>query len=127
MNERAAHWLGRADRALVAAARDLDAGDAESTVDHAYYAMFYVASACLEQEGLRFKKHRATHAAFGMRFAKTGRLDPVHHRWLLDAFDLRTTATYDVDRVIDREGAATALERAHAFRKAVARFLAETL
>ena len=108
MNERATHWLGRADRALVAAARDLDAGDAESTADHAYYAMFYVASACLEQEGLRFRRHR-------------------HHRWLLDAFDLRTTATYDVERVIDREGAATALERAHAFREAVARFLAETL
>jgi uncharacterized protein (UPF0332 family) len=125
MTERVRPLLDRADRALVAARRDLGAGDAESAVDHAYYAMFYAASACLEQDGLRFKKHSATHAAFGMRFAKTARLDPVLHRWLLQAFNLRTTATYDVERAVDREGVKIALERAASFVEAVARFLAK--
>jgi uncharacterized protein (UPF0332 family) len=126
MTDRVEHWLERADRALRAARRDLDDGDAESAADHAYYAMFYAASACLERDGLRFRKHSATHAAFGARFARTSLLDPTLHRWLLQAFLLRTTATYDIDQVIAREDAETALSRAVLFREAVAGFLAET-
>jgi len=125
LTERVRPLLDRADRALVAAKRDLDAGDTESAADHAYYAMFYAASAGLEQDGLRFKKHSATHAAFGARFAKTGRLDPGYHRWLLDAFDLRTTATYDVERTVDLKGVEVTLERAASFVDAIAQFIAK--
>ncbi|MUL35547.1 HEPN domain-containing protein [Gloeocapsopsis dulcis] len=38
---------------------------AEFAVSRAYYAMFYVAEALLEGEGLTFSKHSAVIAAFG--------------------------------------------------------------
>jgi uncharacterized protein (UPF0332 family) len=123
MNDRVGLLLARCERALAAGRRDLDAGDAESAADHAYYAMFYAASACLEREGLRFRKHSATHAAFGREFARSGRVDLLLHRWLLDAFDLRTHATYDMLSSVSTEDAETAVERAGRFRATVVRFL----
>lgn len=48
--------LDKAERAI-AAAEKLLTTDAESVVNRAYYAMFYVAEALLAERGLRFSKH----------------------------------------------------------------------
>ena len=40
----------------------------------AYHAMFYMAEAFLEGEELAFSKHSAVIAAFGQRFAQTGKV-----------------------------------------------------
>lgn len=58
--------------------------------------MFHAAEAVLLALGLELSTHSATHAAFGLHFSKTGRLAPQLHRYMLDAFDARLTADYDV-------------------------------
>jgi uncharacterized protein (UPF0332 family) len=69
----------------------------EFAASRAYYAMFYVACAYLAGEGLAFSSHSAVIAAFGQRFARTGRV-PVHfHRYLINAMDIRTKADYNIE------------------------------
>ncbi|WNN87549.1 HEPN domain-containing protein [Gloeocapsopsis dulcis] len=77
--------------------------------------MFYVASAYLEGEELAFSSHSAVIAAFGQRFARTGRV-PVHfHRYLINAMDIRTKADYNVEPNITKEDASQLIVRAQAF------------
>jgi len=61
--------------------------------------MFYVAEALLFEmkKGLTFRKHGGMHAAFGEHFAKKGELDPKFHGYLLDAFEGRLEADYNVE------------------------------
>ena len=66
-----ADLLAKADRRLIAAARDLEAGDIERSLSASYYAMFYAASAALESVEVARAKHSAVIAAFGEHFAKT--------------------------------------------------------
>lgn len=87
--------LEMARRAVEAAERSIAADDAATAANRAYYAMLYAAQAALAGEDVGVRSHGAVHAAFGARFAKTRRLDPALHRWLLDAFDLRLLADYD--------------------------------
>jgi uncharacterized protein (UPF0332 family) len=87
--------LERADAALGAARLALDAGDAETAANRAYYAMFHAASALLAAEGVSLQRHSAVHAAFGQRYVKSGRVDASHHRAILTASDLRQLADYD--------------------------------
>lgn len=95
MKEATRRFLDKAGRAIAAAERELASGDAEFSVARAYYAMFYVAEALLNEKGLRFKKHGGVHGAFGEHFAKAGALDAKYHRWLLAAFEKRITADYE--------------------------------
>ena len=52
------------------------------------YAMFYIAEAFLDGEGMSFSKHSAVIGAFGREFARTGRVPAEFHRFLIDAQDL---------------------------------------
>lgn len=87
--------LEMARRAVEAAERSIAADDAATAANRAYYAMLHAAQAALAGEDVEVRSHGAVHAAFGARFAKTRRLDPALHRWILDAFDLRLLADYD--------------------------------
>jgi uncharacterized protein (UPF0332 family) len=84
-----------AGRAIESARRSIVADDAATAANRAYYAMLYAAQAALAGENVDVRSHGAVHAAFGARFAKTARLEPRLHRWLLDASDLRLLADYD--------------------------------
>jgi uncharacterized protein (UPF0332 family) len=95
VNPQQLRLLEMARQALDAAQRNIAADDAATAANRAYYAMLYAAQAALAGEDVDVRSHGAVHAAFGARFAKTGRLDPRLHRWLLDAFDLRLLADYD--------------------------------
>ena len=64
-------------------------------VFRAYYAMFYVAEALLDHEGLAFSSHAAVISAFGQTFAKTSKLLNELHRQLIDAQAQRTRVDYD--------------------------------
>jgi uncharacterized protein (UPF0332 family) len=100
VKEETRKFLEKADRAIRAAEPLLDGGDAEFASGRAYYAMFYVAEALLNERGSRFQKHSAVHAAFGEHLVKTRQFDPKFHRWLLDAFDARLTTDYGIDSKI---------------------------
>ncbi len=95
MNPQQQRLLEVARRAFESAERSISADDAATAANRAYYAMLYAAQAALVGEEVEVRSNRAVHAAFGIRFAKTARLDPRLHRWLLDAFDLRLLADYD--------------------------------
>jgi uncharacterized protein (UPF0332 family) len=107
--------LRKAERAIGAAGRLLEAGDADFAAARVYYAMFYVAAALLGERGFRFKKHSGVHAAFGQHFASTGELDAKFHRWLLDAFDKRVFADYGVDIAVEREDVEQMMAQAREF------------
>jgi len=115
MKETGKRLFAKSVRAIAAARRELASGDAEFAVARAYYAMFYVAEALLNEKGLSFKKHGGVHGAFGEHFVKTGKLDSKYHRWLLAAFEKRITADYGVEDNITSEDAAETIAQAQEF------------
>jgi uncharacterized protein (UPF0332 family) len=80
----------------------------------AYYTMFYLAEALLLGEGLAFSKHTAVHAAFGERFAKTGRVPTDFHRYLIRGLEVRQLGDYSASPVSEGE-AAEQMARAERF------------
>ncbi len=86
--------------------------------------MFYVAEALLGEKGLRFKKHGGVHAAFGEHFAKTGVLNPKYHRWILQAFNKRVSADYDVEANLISEDVTALIQQAREFLQEAQRYLA---
>ena len=89
----------------------------------AYYALFYVAEALLNEEGQRFRKHGGVHAAFGRDFVKTGLFDAKYHRWLLAAFDDRITGDYGADANFTSDYVQQAIEQAREFLQEARRYL----
>lgn len=81
----------------------------------AYYAMFYIAEAFLEGEGLSFSKHSAVIAAFGREFAKPQRVPPDFHRFLIEAQELRTTGDYGQLNAVTSDQASEQIDRAELF------------
>jgi len=84
-------------------------------VSRAYYSMFYVAEVFLLEDGLAFSKHSAVIAAFGQRFAKTGRVPKEFHRYLIEGEDSRNVSDYDIRPDITPERAAEQIARAESF------------
>lgn len=123
MKEATAKFMEKAGRSLAAAERLTNTGDAEFAVGRAYYAMFYVAEALLNEKGLRFRKHGGVHGAFGEHFAKTGLLDQKYHRWLLEAFSKRVTGDYGVDTDLNSDDARTVIDQAQDFLQAAKEIL----
>jgi len=117
--------LEKAGRAIRAAEVLHGKGDAEFAAGRAYYAMFYVAEARLNEKALTFQKHGGVHGAFGEHFARTGQFDAKFHRWLLDAFDRRIQADYGLDAVVTSDEARTMIEQAREFLREGRRFLEE--
>jgi uncharacterized protein (UPF0332 family) len=64
-------------------------------VNRAYYAIFYVAEALLNEKDLRYAKHGTVHGAFAQHFIKTKIFDEKHHRLLTGAFRRRMLGDYD--------------------------------
>jgi uncharacterized protein (UPF0332 family) len=95
--------MTKAERALAAADRLLQDGDADFAVSRAYYGYFYIAEALLLSEGLEFTRHGQVVAQYGLHFAKNARLDVRFHRLLDRAFSLRQRADYDAAASLDVE------------------------
>ncbi len=66
MKEASRLLLEKAQRAIEAAKTLLvDGNYPDFSTGRAYYAMFYIAEALLEEKELRFSKHGGVHGAFG--------------------------------------------------------------
>ena len=125
MKEANVEFFKKAERAIQSAKRELKAGDTEASASRAYYAMFYVVEALLFEEGLVFKKHSAVHAAFGKHFAKTGKLDPKYHDWILEAFENRITSDYEIGSTISTEEVSIVIQQAHEFLDVARQYLSD--
>lgn len=110
-----ADLLWQASDSVGAARSLLDQGYAGYAASRAYYAMFYIAEAFLEGEGLSFSKHSAVISAFGERFAKTERIRPEFHRFLIEGQAVRNTGDYGIRGGVDKADAALQIDRATRF------------
>ena len=123
MKPESSKWLEKASHAIKAAEVTLQS-DVDSTAGRAYYAMFYCARALLCDKGLKdFAKHSAVHAAYGEAFAKNQVLDPKFHRWLLQSFDKRLKADYDLDCLLKKTDVELMIQQAREFLEAVRQYL----
>jgi uncharacterized protein (UPF0332 family) len=89
--------LEKANRSLQAARELNRTGFPDFAASRPYYAMFYIATAFLEGEGLSYSKHSAVIAAFGRIFARTNRIPVELHRYLIDAERIRLRADYNTE------------------------------
>jgi uncharacterized protein (UPF0332 family) len=115
--------LAKPARVLTFAERLRTSDDGEFAVGRAYYAMFYIAEALLNEMGHRFRKHGGVHGAFREHFVKTGLLDGKYHQWLLEAFSLRITGDYGLESDLTAEDAEVLISQAREFLKAAQQFL----
>lgn len=101
----------------------LEGGYPGYAASRAYYAMFYVAEAFLEGEGMSFSKHSAVIAAFGQHFVRTGRVPVEFHRFLLEAQELRHAGDYGSRQAVTYEQAREQIARAEQFLELAERLL----
>jgi uncharacterized protein (UPF0332 family) len=112
MTDEQRELLVAAHESLQAAELLLSNGYSGFAAARAYYAMFYVAEACLEGKGLAFSKHSAVIAAFGKEFAATERAPREFHRFLIEAMEDRQKGDYPAGQEISAETASTHISRA---------------
>ena len=86
--------LLKARQSLSAAKLLLNNGFPDYAASRAYYAMFYIAEAFLDGEGMSFSSHAAVIGAFDREFARIGSVPVEFHRFLIDAQDLRNSGDY---------------------------------
>lgn len=123
MKDHSRKLLDKAIDTIEAAEILVDNEKTDIAAGRAYYAMFYIAEALLNEKGLIFNKHSAVHAAFGEHFAKTKEMNVKFHRWLLDSFDKRQVGDYDVDTKIERDVAVKVIHQAREFFEAARKYL----
>lgn len=101
----------------------------QTTIDtiayHAYYAMLHMADAFLQGQGIIRNSHSGIQAAFGEHFAKTQRLPPQFHRYLIVARGLRESADYRPRATVTMPGAREQLDHAVEFLELARRELGE--
>ena len=107
--------LQKATSSLEAARVLLENGFPEFAASRAYYAMFYIAEAFLEGEGLSFSKHSAVISAFGQQFARTGRVPIEFHRRLITAEQIRLQGDYQSQGNVSPTQAQTLIDQAAEF------------
>lgn len=122
MTEDQAELIMEARDSIAAAKLLLDGKFPGYAASRSYYAMFYVAEALLEGEGLSYSKHSAVIAAFGREFARSGRVPAEYHRYLMEALELRHSGDYGTRSAVNYEQAQEQINRAEKFLR-----LAESL
>jgi len=115
LKEQTRKLLVKSAHAIRAARLLLENDGPDFAAGRAYYAMFYAAEALLCEEGQRSRSHSGVHSLFGEQFAKTGRLDPKYHRWMLAAFTRRLEGDYGFDATLTPAEVERTLEQAAEF------------
>jgi uncharacterized protein (UPF0332 family) len=118
-------WMALAEQALNTAQANLDARDLRATVNRAYYAVFYSASAVLLTEGIERRKHSGVISAFREYLIKPGLIEAEYSNIYGEAMVIREDADYAVQIPVDAEMAETALKQAYRFVQRMRRYLVE--
>ena len=117
--------LDKARKSLKTARLDLDAGDADASINRCYYAAFYAAWAVFEAAGIdKPRKHSGLISEFSRRFIKEGRIDPSLGTTLARLENLRNFADYTLEPVPAGK-AETALKSAEGFVRAIEQYLVQ--
>lgn len=123
MKKTTGQLFARAVDAIEAADILLTNGKVDFAAGRAYYAMFYVAEALLNEKGFQFGKHGNVIASYGQHFAKTKELDPKFHRWLLTSFDQRQIGDYAFDPNVEISVVVEMIHQAQEFLEAAKGYL----
>lgn len=123
MREETTQLLDRASEELRAARLLVREDLTPMAASRAYYALFYTAEALLFEAGFQFSNHGELQSAFGREFAKTGKLDPKFHRYLLDAYDQRQDADYETSFYPSQEEVLKIIQWGKEFLDAAKKFL----
>lgn len=115
--------MSHADEMLRAAEHNLAGGFYSSTVNRAYYAIFYAANALLSTQGLSRGKHSGVIAAFRRHFVKPGLIEAEYSDIYGRVMDNRHTGDYEVDVAIDPQVAEDDLGDAQRFVARVKHYL----
>lgn len=106
--------LDKAERSIGAAQSLAEQGFHDFAISRGYYAMFYIAEALLDNEGLSFSSHAAVISAFGRYLAHAGKVPMEFHRYLIDAQAQRTLADYDTNSIASQEDVEEIFDQAQA-------------
>lgn len=110
--------------ALESAQSELRAGRYDFTVNRAYYAAFYAASAVLLVHGRHFVKHTGVRAAVHQTLVKPGLIDSRSGRIFERLFDARQRADYLALTETQAEEAASMTAEAREFVAAMRALIA---
>jgi uncharacterized protein (UPF0332 family) len=113
--DRIKQFMALAEQALRTAQLNLDAGDGRASVNRAYYAVFYAASAMLLTKGIERRKHSGVISAFREHFIRGGPIEAEYSNVYGETLVIREDADYAVEIPVDQEMARTALDQAQRF------------
>lgn len=120
----AADYLNKADHAVTSAMDQLSRGDVEGAANRAYYAMFHAARAALMSAGeTGIGSHGTVIGNFGLRFVRTGLVNPDHGRAINEAQKLRILSDYSAKQP-DPEAVSSIVGKAEEFVAAVRAIIA---
>lgn len=123
MNEYTRQLLDKAIDTIEGAELLLEHEKTDIAAGRAYYALFYIAEALLNEKGLQFSKHGDVIGAYGKEFSKTKLLDQKFHRWLIEGQDTRLLGDYHVNTKIEMDIVADMINQAREFLEAAQMYL----
>ena len=123
MKEYTRKLLDKASDTVEGAEILLDHGKTDIAAGRAYYSLFYIAEALLNEKGLQFKEHGKVIGAYGKEYAKSNLLDPKFHRWLRLGFDTRLVSEYQPDTNIEAAVVSDMINQAREFLEAARKYL----
>ena len=94
-------------------------------VNRAYYSVFYIAEALLNEKDLRYSKHGTVHGAFAQHFVRTKIFDDKYHKLLTGAFRRRMLGDYDEVTKFKAEEVSEILNQARDFLAVAKKYLGE--
>ena len=118
-----ASYLARAHQMLDTSRLTLDHGDFITTVNRAYYAVFYAANAMLATQHMERSKHSGVIATFREHFVKTGLIESEYSDWYGALLDTRQRGDYSLEAMLGEARARELLEQAGQFVSRVERYL----
>lgn len=119
-------YLNHAHQTLESAASSLEHGFYDTSVNRAYYAIFYAASGLLLTQDISRSKHAGVLAAFRQHFVKSGLIEPEYSDLYGDVMDARVDSDYDVTFETEQMTARERLEDARRFVERVLHYLRES-
>jgi uncharacterized protein (UPF0332 family) len=116
-------YIENAHEMLEAAKVNLDNDFYASSVNRAYYAVFYAANALLATLGEARSKHSGVVSVFRLRFIKTNELSVELSEIYGDLMNSRQSGDYDLNTRIEPETARQLLEKGRLFVDEVEQWL----
>lgn len=118
-------YIEHARHMLEVAEHNLADGFYKSSINRAYYAVFYAANAMLATQALSRSKHSGVIAAFRSHFVKPGSIDIEYGDIYGRVMDDRHLSDYDVEALIEADRARADLDDARRFVDRIEHYLKE--